>query len=322
VRKIIEVLIADPRNQDRLRDSGVIPHLVSLIGEEQRSEELKGLALDALTMLAINNTRNQNDISIPDQSRSLISLESVIRNNMAPPKIMVRAVRLVGALCWKNKLIQGLVAENTIVTSLVSMLDTYDNNLKKATLTALACIAEDNDLNKVQISKLGADKVIAKILMKEAHPDSLVASAAQAVAALAKENATVQQNCSKVVGHLVDLLQEAVRVPHSSAVEDHIVQEQLCAALHELARDSKYNKAIMWKPARKLMIEILYNASASTYSHYHALALLWEFSKSSKKKEVLASNTDLTRALRPLTESKDSSVRDAANRLKERLGKL
>jgi len=278
------------------------------------------LALDALTMLSINNAQNQTEIAMSDVCRCLKTLGMFVADNMTPPKIMVRAVRLIGALCWKNKMVQGVISEHVTLQYLVGMLDTYDNSLKKATLTALACTAEDSIINKKKITDLGADRLIAKIIMKEPNPDSLVAAAAQAVAALAKEHPSTQAVCNRAVGHIVSLLEDAVRVPRGSAIEDHIVQEQLCAALFELARNNKPNKSIMWKQGlKKLMIEILYNANASAYCHYNALALLWECAKSTKKRAQLEKNPDLIRSLRPLTESKDVSVRDAANRLRERL---
>jgi len=322
VRKIIQVLINDPRNQNRLRESGVIPHLITLVASEQQNEELKGLALDALTMLSLNNVRNQNEIAMSDSNRCIAALEEVICDSMSPPKILVRAVRLIGALCRKNRMVQSLVSERHIISFLVSMLDSYDNNLKKVTLSALACTAEDNVSNKKKIASLEADRLIAKIIMKESHPSTLVAAAAQAIAALTKENPYSQNQCRKSVGHIVTLFEEAVRVPQGIAIEDHIIQEQLCAALCELARGNKKNKRIMWEMGvTKLMIEILHNANASYYCHYNALALLWECAKSTRKREKLIGNPDLIRSIRPLTESRDETVRDAANRLKERLNK-
>jgi len=267
-------------------------------------------------MLSINNTRNQNEIAMSDGCRALKSLQHLVRNNMTPPKIMVRVVRLVGAICWKNKMVQGLMPNYVIIPHLVSMLDSYDNSLKKATLTALACTAEDNEKNKAQIIQQGADRVIAKIIMKETSPSSLVAAAAQAIAALAKLNPPTQVVCNRAVGHIVNLLDDAVHAPHESVIEDHIVQEQLCAALYELARNNKPNRSIMWKQdILKLVIEILYNGKASPYCHYNCLALLWECSKSNNKRAKMSKNSDLLRAIRPLTESKDSLVRDAAVRL-------
>jgi len=322
VRKIIEVLIEDPVNQDRLRDSGVIPHLVTLISADQQQEELQGLALDALTMLSINNIRNQNEIAMSEGCRALKSLEQLVGNSMTPPKIMVRVVRLVGALCWKNKMVQGLMSNYVIIPHLVAMLDSYDNSLKKATLTALACTAEDSEKNKTQIIQLGTDRVIAKIMMKETSPTSLVAAAAQAIAALAKLNPPTQVACNRAVGHIVHLLEEAINAPHGSTIEDHIVQEQLCAALYELARNNKPNRSIMWKQdILRLVIEILYNTKASPYCLYNCLALLYECAKSYKKREKMSKNSDLLRAIRPLTESKDSLVRDVATRLTEYIRK-
>ena len=105
-------------------------------------------------------------------------------------------------------MVQGVITIHVHIQYLVGMLDTYDNSLKKATLTALVCTAEDSGIyccvvgdwgwgdvdpfnytekNKKHIIELGADRLIAKIIMKEPNPDSVVAAAAQAIAALAKE---------------------------------------------------------------------------------------------------------------------------------------
>lgn len=318
VRKIIHVLIADPRNQDRLRESGVIPHLITLLAPEQKDDNLKSLALDALTMLAINNMENQNEIAMMRQHQGITRLDDILRNPLTPPRIMLRAVRCVGALCWKNKMIQGIADDKGIVGMLVGMLDTYDNSLKKACLTTIACLADDHSNNQGTIHRLRGDQLIVKAIMRETTPDSLVAAAAQAIAAISRDNIKTQATCSRALGNVLHLLETAVRVP--SGMQDFVIQEQLTGAVLELARGNKANKNMMWKlNIIRPMLEILLNAGASPVTHYNSLALLWELSKDEKKKALMKTSNDLQRAIRPLAEGPDPLVKDAANRLKTRL---
>jgi len=245
-------------------------------------------------------------------------LEKIVQNKMEKPRIVMRAVRLIGALCWKNKMIQGLISEKNVVPHLVEMLDTFDNNLKKAVLASIACVAEDNAKNKDYIHKLQGDVLVADIITKETHPDTMVAAAAQAVASLAREKTEIQNVFKRAVGNLVNLLEMVVRIPHG--MEDHISQEQFTGALLELARKNKTNQSIMWKhQVRRPLVEILLNAGASSVSHFNSLALFWEFSRSDKKRKKLAKDPDVLRAIRSLSASRNNGLRDAALELKERL---
>jgi len=190
--------------------------------------------------------------------------------------------------------------------------------LKKAALTAVACLAEGNAKNQQVLHKLRADKSVSQIIMHEPEPNSLVAAAAQAVAAMCRENIKSQNICNRAAGSIMHHLETAVQVPHGT--EDHVVQEHLTDALLELARNNKENKGILWRMnVIRLAIEILSNEAASPVTHYNSLGLIWDYCKSDNKCKILAGNKQLVRLLTPLCESEDSLVKDAAGRLKAKL---
>lgn len=226
-------------------------------------------------------------------------------------------MRLLGTLCWKNKIVQDVVTDRNI-PRLVSLLESFDSGLKKAALTSVACLADGNPKNQQTLHKLKADKLVSQTIMREHDPNSLVAAAAQAVASMCRENPKSQNVCNRVVGSLLHHLENAVRV--GPGAEDHVVQEHLTDALLELARNNKENKGILWRMhVERLMLEILSNEAASPVTHYNTLGLVWEYCKSDNKCKKLASNKQLVRILGPLCDSDDSLVKDAAGRVKSRL---
>jgi len=155
--------------------------------------------------------------------------------------------------------------------------------------------------------------------MLEREPNSLVAAGAHAIASLCRGNLKSQIVCSRALGSIVMHLETAVQGTYEG--EDHVVQEHLTDALLELVRGNKENKGILWRMhVVRLLIEILSNASASPVAHYHALGLLWEYSKNDNKEKLLAGNKHLTRLLAPLCESDDTFVKDAASRLRVKFG--
>jgi len=318
VNKIIQVLIADGKNQERLRESGVIPHLLTLLESSQRDVELKALALDALTMMAINNCNNQLEICMYNGSKGLDRIDSFLKDPITSPTITLRAARVLGALCWKNKIVQGLVQERQLIPILVGMLDTYDNSLKKTILTTLACLTDDYAPNKHEVHKCNGDVLIAKTIMREHAPDSLVAAAAQAIASLSRENSKSQAACSKAVGSVLQLLETAV---HESDGNEGVV-DQLTGAVLELCRNNKANKSVMWRlEVLKPLVVILSDRSSTDVARYNSSAILWELAKNQKKRDVMRANHNLGQALTSLAVSGIPLVRDAASRLKDRLVK-
>jgi len=317
VKQIIKMLIKDPSLQRKLQKLGVIPQLVSLLRKEQ-TDEIKGHALDALTMLAMNNGFNQQNVALSNDGCGIRYVEEIIRDPYVKPQILLRAVRLLGTLCWNNKIVQDVIDEQNI-TRLVFLLDSFDNGLKKASMTAVACVAEGNEKNQHVLHKHRADKIVSQIIMLERDANSLVAAGAHAVAALCRGNAKSQFVCSRALGSIMTHLENAVQMPRED--EDHVVQEHLTDALLELIRNNKENKGILWRMhVVRLLIEILSNASASPVTHYNALGILWEYSKNDNKERLLAGNKHLTRLLDPLCESDDTFVKDAASRLRTRFG--
>jgi len=249
----------------------------------------------------------------------LEDLEEIIRDPYVKPQLLLRAVRLLGTLCWNNKIVQDVIDERNIAR-LVFLLESFDNGLKKAAVTAVACIAEGNDKNQHIMHKHRADKIVSQIIMLEREPNSLVAAGSHAIASLCRGNSKSQMVCSRAIGSLVMHLESAVQNTREGE-EDHVVQEHLTDALLELGRNNKENKGIMWRMhVVRLLIELLSNAEASPVTHYNSLGLLWEYSKSDNKGRLLAGNRNLTRLLDPLCESDDTFVKDAAGRLRSKFG--
>jgi len=318
VKQIIKMLIKDPSLQRKLQKMGVIPQLIALLRKEQ-PDELKGHALDALTMLAMNNSFNQQNIALSNDGNGIRYVEDIIRDPYVKPQLLLRAVRLLGTLCWNNKIVQDVVDENNIAR-LVFLLESFDNGLKKASVTAVACISEGNDKNQQILHKHRADKIVSQIVMLEREPNSLVAAGAHAIASLCRGNPKSQIICSRALGSLVMHLESAVQNTQEGE-EDHVVQEHLTDALFELSRNNKENKGILWRMhIVRLLIEILSNADASPVTHYNSLGILWEYSKNDNKGKLLAGNKHLTRLLDPLCESDDTFVKDAASRLRAKFG--
>jgi len=203
---------------------------------------------------------------------------------------------------------------------LVFLLESFDNSLKKAAVTAVACVAEGNEKNQQILHKHRADKIVAQIVMLEREPNSLVAAGAHAIASLCRGNLKSQIVCSRALGSLVMHLESAVQTAREGE-EDHVVQEHLTDSLFELVRNNKENKGILWRMhIVRLLIEVLANADASPVTHYNSLGLLWEYTKTENKAKLLAGNKHLTRLLDPLCESDDAFVRDAAGRLRTKFG--
>jgi DNA-binding winged helix-turn-helix (wHTH) protein len=70
VKQIVKMLIKDPSLQRKLQKMGVVPQLIALLRKEQ-TDELKGHALDALTLIAMNNSFNQQNIALSNDSNGI-----------------------------------------------------------------------------------------------------------------------------------------------------------------------------------------------------------------------------------------------------------
>eukprot|EP01113_Clastostelium_recurvatum_P014125 TRINITY_DN1764_c0_g1_i4.p1 TRINITY_DN1764_c0_g1~~TRINITY_DN1764_c0_g1_i4.p1 ORF type:complete len:426 (+),score=130.51 TRINITY_DN1764_c0_g1_i4:864-2141(+) len=316
VRKIIQVLISDLNNQDRLRNSGVIPHLLTLLVDENRDAELKGLALDAITMMCINNSSSQAAVTDGDDPTGLDLVIKLIIDPEVSPFVQTRAVRTLGALCWNNKMVQNLILEkDNIVPFLVSLIDTYDDALKRIALTTVAAAVDDNAPSQRVVQKCGGDHKLVNNLKREQEPDLMVAAASAALCALVKGNVPAQETCAKAVPSLVFLLERSVKQKAGSFVQEH-----LASALLELSRNNKSASAMLHRlHAVHTLVTVLQAPESSGTLLYSAVAIVWELSKNDKKRIDLVQNKDLAASLQELSSSPDPLTRDAANKLLQRL---
>eukprot|EP01112_Ceratiomyxa_fruticulosa_P018972 TRINITY_DN6142_c0_g1_i1.p1 TRINITY_DN6142_c0_g1~~TRINITY_DN6142_c0_g1_i1.p1 ORF type:complete len:690 (+),score=126.14 TRINITY_DN6142_c0_g1_i1:1653-3722(+) len=317
VRKIINVLIEDPSKQDRLRESGVIPHLLTLLVEENKDLELKGLALDAITMMCINNNHSQLAVCDGEEPNGLNSVYKLIMDPEISPHVQLRAVRCLGALCWGNKTIQGSLLEHEdIIKYLVSLIDTYDNTLKRVVLTTIASIVDDYPGTQRAVHKFGGDQKLVNNIEREQEPDQMVAAAAAALGSLCKGNFKNQNSCKKSVPCLIFLLESGSRKK-----ADPIVLEHLTGALFEFSRDNPEIGKHIWKNevSLPLFINILKSSESTQNTLYHTIGILWELSRKKSFCKALSNNGDLSSVIPLLCNNETALIRDAAQRLLQHL---